>query len=118
MLRFLCCGVLQQENWDVVVKSDNSPLTKADKAANEVICNALMRVAPHIPIISEENKQLPYEIRKVSVWSWVGSVGNTSRSEARQWISSSKRLNELHTTPKNLYLELTTLMIGKWRQDC
>ena len=90
-------------------KADTSPLTRADREANTIICDGLMRIgtcpndaevlrvhaslgcmphtaslgcmphtcltpfdglyaaAPHIPIVSEENKQLPYEIRKVSL---------------------------------------------------
>jgi len=50
----------------VEYKGDESPLTKADTESNRVICEGLQRVSPHIPIISEETKQLPYEIRKVT----------------------------------------------------
>ena len=45
-------------NWDVEIKGDSSPLTRADKEANAVICEALMELAPHIPIVSEENRQV------------------------------------------------------------
>lgn len=47
-------------NWDVEVKGDSSPLTRADKEANAVICDALMELAPHIPIVSEENRQVVF----------------------------------------------------------
>lgn len=47
------------------IKSDSSPLTRADREANAIICNALSIISPHIPIISEENKLTPYEVRKV-----------------------------------------------------
>ena len=59
--------LLQVSNWDVEIKSDNSPLTRADKDANAIICSALQRISPHIPIISEENKLVAYEIRKVNL---------------------------------------------------
>ena len=45
-------------------KSDNSPLTVADKAAHNVIVNALKISYPDIPILSEEGAQISYEIRK------------------------------------------------------
>jgi 3'-phosphoadenosine 5'-phosphosulfate (PAPS) 3'-phosphatase len=36
-------------------KADGSPVTEADQAAEAVILAALARLAPHIPVISEEN---------------------------------------------------------------
>ena len=96
---------LQAESWDVERKADDSPLTRADREANAVICEGLARVgacdlggqqlqaalcvqaaawhlelsdckynhvsfaflcaAPHIPIVSEENRQVAYDTRKV-----------------------------------------------------
>lgn len=50
--------------FEVNLKSDDSPLTIADKRANKVICDGLIALAPDIPIISEENKAIPYDIRK------------------------------------------------------
>ena len=52
------------ENWEVSAKDDNSPLTKADRMANEFICQKVQEQYPDIPIISEENKALDYEDRK------------------------------------------------------
>lgn len=46
----------------VETKSDNSPLTEADKKSHNAIKNALQQAG--IPILSEEGKQLPYEERK------------------------------------------------------
>jgi 3'(2'), 5'-bisphosphate nucleotidase len=39
---------------DVRSKADGSPVTAADEAAEAVICEGLARVAPAVPIISEE----------------------------------------------------------------
>jgi len=36
-------------------KSDGSPVTQADEAAEEIILEALAKIAPEIPVISEEN---------------------------------------------------------------
>ena len=52
-------------------KSDESPLTKADKAANEVICKGLAKITPDIPIISEENKEIPFQQRKDYEYLWM-----------------------------------------------
>ena len=50
-------------------KEDNSPLTLADKASNRIIVSALS-VTP-FPILSEEEKQCPYEERKKWETLWV-----------------------------------------------
>ena len=38
--------------------------------ANEVICDQLRRLAPHIPIVSEENRAVPYDIRRGYRYFW------------------------------------------------
>lgn len=52
-------------------KSDQSPLTLADKASNQVICSGLEALAVKYPIVSEENKAIPYELRKTFEYHWV-----------------------------------------------
>lgn len=52
------------ESFDIESKSDNSPLTRADKAANDIIVNGLEGLTMQYPIISEENKLVEYEDRK------------------------------------------------------
>ncbi len=52
-------------------KSDNSPLTLADKAAHDVIVEHLDKVYPDIPIISEEGAEIPYEERKEYQQFWL-----------------------------------------------
>ena len=49
---------------DIEIKDDKSPLTLADKRSNELICSSLRQLSPEYPIVSEENKQINYEIRK------------------------------------------------------
>jgi 3'(2'), 5'-bisphosphate nucleotidase len=44
-------------------KSDNSPLTLADKASNRVIVSSLSKSFPEIPILSEEEKHVEYAER-------------------------------------------------------
>ena len=53
------------------VEAGNSPLTIADKKANDYICQELRGLYPDIPIISEENKNDDWEIRKKYTWVWL-----------------------------------------------
>ena len=47
-------------DFGIELKDDNSPLTKADKAAHEIIQEGLQKINPEIPILSEEGKHTPY----------------------------------------------------------
>ena len=49
---------------DVEYKKDFSPLTIADKASNKIIIKGLKKLNPTIPILSEEEKNVEYTIRK------------------------------------------------------
>ncbi|MCP4520536.1 MAG: 3'(2'),5'-bisphosphate nucleotidase CysQ [Cytophagales bacterium] len=51
-------------------KADDSPLTVADKASHEIIDHALELLDLGIPVLSEEGKQRPYEIRKEWKYFW------------------------------------------------
>ncbi len=51
-------------NISVEFKEDKSPVTEADKRANEIICEGLNKIEPHFNILSEENKNIDYEERK------------------------------------------------------
>ena len=39
---------------DVRTKSDSSPVTAADEAAEKIIIAGLHEIAPHIPVVAEE----------------------------------------------------------------
>lgn len=56
-------------SFDVEIKDDKSPLTEADKKANDVINSYLEQT--DFPIISEENKQIEYSNRKDWETCWV-----------------------------------------------
>lgn len=53
-----------ETDFGVELKSDDSPLTRADRAANELICQGLEKLSLQFPIISEENRNLPWEDRQ------------------------------------------------------
>lgn len=56
--------VYNSNNFEIETKDDNSPLTKADQASNSIIERELNRYYPDIPILSEEGKEIPYDVRK------------------------------------------------------
>jgi len=61
--------VYSSNDFNVEIKGDDSPLTRADKNANDVI-NSYLTKTP-IPIISEENRQLDYSERKDWSRCWI-----------------------------------------------
>ena len=49
--------------FEIEYKGDDSPLTEADKESNKAIMAFLERDYPDVPVISEENQQVPYSER-------------------------------------------------------
>jgi len=56
--------VYQQESFSVSHKSDESPITQADLAANQVLVEGLASLVPEIPILSEESAVVDYDQRR------------------------------------------------------
>lgn len=54
---------------DIEFKEDNSPVTEADRRANDIINSYLTTTS--IPIISEENEQIDYSARKSWEKFWI-----------------------------------------------
>ena len=61
--------IYQSDDFEIENKKDNSPLTKADKAAHKIISSILQE--SKIPILSEEGKSIPYETRKYWNRLWI-----------------------------------------------
>ncbi len=62
---------IYETEFEVTQKSDNSPLTQADLAAHEVIADALGRLTPDIPLLSEESEPPPYSERQRWARYWL-----------------------------------------------
>ncbi|MEN8124655.1 MAG: 3'(2'),5'-bisphosphate nucleotidase CysQ [Bacteroidota bacterium] len=60
---------IYQNDFEVEYKDDNSPLTIADKKCNDIINSYLVKT--EFPIISEESKQLPFDVRKNWETCWI-----------------------------------------------
>lgn len=59
------------DKFKVTTKDDNSPLTSADIASHEIINKSLKLFYPNIPIVSEEQKNLPFGTRKTWETFWL-----------------------------------------------
>jgi len=61
---------IYNRDFQIDYKDDNSPLTEADIKANEIICRMLQKSYPEVPLLSEENNDVPYEIRNNWEYYW------------------------------------------------
>jgi 3'(2'), 5'-bisphosphate nucleotidase len=55
--------VYEEGDFSIQIKADDSPLTRADLAAHEIIVAGLNVLAPEIPVLSEESDAIDYETR-------------------------------------------------------
>ncbi len=62
-------NVYNSNDFNVELKGDNSPLTKADQAAHQEIVKLLEPT--NIPILSEEGRSIPFEERKNWDFFWM-----------------------------------------------
>jgi 3'(2'), 5'-bisphosphate nucleotidase len=63
--------VYESDDFGVETKSDESPLTRADKAANGVIVAGLRQLSLQAPIVSEEGKDVPFAERQQYTRFWL-----------------------------------------------
>ena len=62
---------IYSQDFEVEYKQDKSPLTLADKKANDIIENSLSQLSVNLPILSEEGKDIPYKQRKHWEYFWL-----------------------------------------------
>jgi 3'(2'), 5'-bisphosphate nucleotidase len=58
-------------DFDYQMKEDSSPLTKADTISHNIISKKLKELTPEIPILSEEDSDIPFEIRSKWIKYWL-----------------------------------------------
>jgi 3'(2'), 5'-bisphosphate nucleotidase len=56
-------SVYNSKDYGILTKEDKTPLTIADRKSHNIIFNHLRRMVSHIPVLSEEGKNIPYEKR-------------------------------------------------------
>jgi len=64
-------SIYQQDDFQLQIKSDNSPHTAADLASHSLIVEQLQQLTPEIPILSEESANIPWEERKTRNKYWL-----------------------------------------------
>lgn len=115
--------IYESEDFGVEVKGDDSPLTKADRAANTVIVKGLEHLSFRAPIISEENAEVPYEDRKDYEQFWlVDPLDGTKEFIKRNGeftvnialIDSGKPLMGIVYTPVTEELAIGIVGEGAW----
>ena len=62
---------IYKQDFEVEYKQDSSPLTLADKRANDIIEDGLDQLSINFPILSEEGKDIPYEERRYWEYFWL-----------------------------------------------
>ena len=62
---------IYKQDFEVEYKQDSSPLTLADKEANNIIEDGLNKLSVNFPILSEEGDDIPYEDRKHWEYFWL-----------------------------------------------
>jgi 3'(2'), 5'-bisphosphate nucleotidase len=60
-----------KQDFEVEYKQDSSPLTLADKKANDIIEDGLNQLSVNLPILSEEGNEIPYKDRKHWEYFWL-----------------------------------------------
>ncbi|SRR5690554_4740404 len=55
----------------VELKEDDSPVTIADLRSNRILVDGLKKLDENIPIVSEENKEIPWEVRQSFEYFWI-----------------------------------------------
>jgi len=60
-----------KKDFEVEYKQDSSPLTLADKKANDIIKDGLSQLSVNLPILSEEGNDIPYEDRRHWEYFWL-----------------------------------------------
>ena len=78
--------IYNQSEISIEYKSDNSPLTLADKKSHEYICKSLKKLSPNIPILSEEGSQTSYKERKQWSSFWlIDPIDGTKEFIKKKW---------------------------------
>lgn len=61
----------KEEDIKVELKADESPVTIADLRSNKILVTGLQQLDNTIPIVSEENKAIPWEVRRGFDRFWI-----------------------------------------------
>jgi len=64
----LILGVYNSPDFEIQIKSDNSPVTKADQIANDYIVSELQKRYPEVGVLAEESQKDDVRLTQSHVW--------------------------------------------------
>ncbi|MGL5430417.1 MAG: 3'(2'),5'-bisphosphate nucleotidase CysQ [Vibrio sp.] len=67
----LILDIYQHQSYQAFTKSDATPVTSADLAAHQLLCQQLQQLTPDIPILSEEDAEISLAIRAAWPRYWL-----------------------------------------------
>ena len=115
-----------EKSGSVIFKSDQSPLTLADEASNEVITKRLNAFRPEIPVLSEEGRYIPFGERKNWEYFWcVDPLDGTKEFVKRngEFTVNIALIHHQEPVLGVIYMPVTNLMYyasetdGAWKID-
>lgn len=62
---------IYETDFQIQNKKDNTPVTNADLAANQLIVETLAQLTPDIPVLSEESDEIPFTLRSSWETYWL-----------------------------------------------
>lgn len=87
---------IYRRGFTVSEKTDLSPVTEADLAAHDRITAGLQRLAPAIPILSEEGADIDYGMRSQWDWLWLVDPLDGTREFIRRSDEFSVNIALIH----------------------
>ena len=76
---------IYKQDFEIEYKQDSSPLTIADKKANDIIENGLNQLSVNFPILSEEGEEIPYKDRKHWEYFWLIDPLDGTKEFVKKW---------------------------------
>tara|TARA_Y100000590_G_scaffold470433_2_gene664863 strand:- start:1666 stop:2472 length:807 start_codon:yes stop_codon:yes gene_type:complete len=64
-------GIYKKSKTDFELKEDRSPLTEADIVSHKTIVRGLRKLTPNLPILSEEESEIPFDVRSTWKQYWL-----------------------------------------------
>ena len=84
---------IYKRDFQIELKTDNSPVTEADKASNDILIAHLSKL--QIPIISEERQPIAFNNRKKFEYIWLVDPLDGTREFIKKNDELMKMINEI-----------------------
>ncbi|MDP1574051.1 MAG: 3'(2'),5'-bisphosphate nucleotidase CysQ [Coxiellaceae bacterium] len=111
----------------VTMKSDKSPVTQADIAANKIITEGLQKITPDIPVLSEENTIPDFDARQSWKQYWLVDPLDGTRgfiNKSREFcvcialIENQLPIFGVIYSPFDVHISYAIKDKGAWKRSC